>query len=54
MLLILALYLNYIYNIKGNFFEANNKTVLDEVSMSIKEGTLTSAINDNYSFIAIG
>ena len=33
----------YIYNIKGNFFEANNKETIDEVSMIIKEGTLTSA-----------
>lgn len=43
LLLISGLYLNYIYNIKGNFFEANNKEVSDKVSMSIKEGTLTSA-----------
>lgn len=42
-LLILGLYMYYIYNIKGNFFEANNKETIDEVSMIIKEGTLTSA-----------
>ena len=33
----------YIYNIKGNFFEANSKETTDEVSMIIKEGTLTRA-----------
>ena len=43
VLLILGLYMYYIHNIKGNFFEANNKEVIDEVSMIIKEGTLTSA-----------
>lgn len=42
-LLILGLYLYYIYNMKGNFLETKNKDALDEVSMSIKEGTLTSA-----------
>ena len=42
-LLILGLHMYYIYNIKGNFFEANNKETIDEVSMIIKEGTLTSA-----------
>ena len=42
-LLILRLYMYYIYNIKGNVFEANNKETIDEVSMIIKEGTLTSA-----------
>ena len=30
ILLILLLYINCIYNIKRNFFESNNKTVLDE------------------------
>ena len=43
VLLILGLYMCYIYNIKGNFFEATNKETTDEVSMIIKEGTLTSA-----------
>ena len=42
-LLILGLYMYYIYNIKGGFFEINNKEITDEVSMIIKEGTLTSA-----------
>lgn len=42
-LLIFGLYMYYIYNIKGNVFEANNKETIDEVSMIIKEGTLTSA-----------
>lgn len=43
LLVAVGLYLNYIYNIKGNFFETNNKDVSEKVSMSIKEGTLTSA-----------
>lgn len=43
VLLILGLYLNYIYNIKGDFFEGNNKETLDKVSMAIKEGNLTGA-----------
>ena len=43
VLLILGLYMYDIYNIKGNFFEANSKETTDEVSMIIKEGTLTSA-----------
>ena len=43
LLLILGLYMYYIYNIKGNSFETNNKETTDEVSMVIKEGTLTSA-----------
>lgn len=41
--LILGIYIYYIYNIKGSFFEANNKTTLDKVSMIIKDGTLTGA-----------
>ena len=43
LVLIFGLYLYYIYNIKGNFFEVNNKAALDKVSITIKEGTLTSA-----------
>ena len=43
LVLIFIFYLNYIYNVKGNFFETNNKAVLDNVSMIIKDGTLTSA-----------
>ena len=43
LVLVFGFYVYYIYNIKGNFLEANNKDVLDKVSMTIKEGTLTSA-----------
>lgn len=43
VLVALGLYLHYIYNVKGTHFESNNKDVLDKVSMTIKEGTLTSA-----------
>lgn len=43
LLVAVGLYLNYIYTIKGNFFKTSNKDVSEKVSMSIKEGTLTSA-----------
>ena len=39
LVLIFIFYLNYIYNVKGNFFETNNKAVLDNVSMIIKDST---------------
>lgn len=43
VLIILGSYLYYSNEIKGNFFESNNKDVVDEVSMIVKEGNLTSA-----------